>query len=131
MIVLDENVPGTQRQLLRSWRISCRRIGVEVGRKGMKDDEIIPLLMQLRRPTFFTLDLGFFNSRLCHRRYCIAYLAVEEYEAASFARRLLRLEALDTEAKRMGKVIRASQSGLVIWTSSSQAEVRLGWQNPC
>ena len=95
----------------------------------MKDDEIIPLLMQLRYPTFFSLDIGFFNSRLCHRRYCLACLDVEEHEAAYFTRRLLRLESLNTEAKRMGKVIRASQSGLVIWTSPSQAELRLGWQD--
>ena len=129
MIILDENIPDNQRQLLKSWRLSCRQIGFEVGRKGMKDDEIIPLLMQLHRPTFFTLDTGFFHSQLCHSRYCLVYLDVRRNETAFFARRLLRLEALNTQAKRMGKVIRVSHSGLVIWISPSQAEVRIGWQN--
>ena len=59
MNILDENVPMNQRQILQSWRISIRQIGCDVGRKGMKDDEIIPFLHSLRRPTFFTRDLGF------------------------------------------------------------------------
>ena len=45
MIVIDENFPESQRQLLRGWRIPIRQIGYEVGRKGMKDDEIIALLL--------------------------------------------------------------------------------------
>jgi hypothetical protein len=46
MNLLDENIPESQRQLLRSWRIRIRQIGDEVGRKGMKDEAIIPLLHQ-------------------------------------------------------------------------------------
>ena len=37
MILLDENFPESQRQLLRGWRIPVRQIGVETGRKGMTD----------------------------------------------------------------------------------------------
>ena len=61
MNILDENVPESQPVLLRSWRIAFRQIGQDVGRMGMKDDEIIPLLHQLDRPTFFTLDGDFFG----------------------------------------------------------------------
>lgn len=42
MNILDENIPESQRQLLRSWRIRVRQIGYEVGRQGMKDERIIP-----------------------------------------------------------------------------------------
>ena len=45
MNILDENVPESQRQLLRSWRIRVSQIGDDVGRKGMKDEAIIPLLL--------------------------------------------------------------------------------------
>lgn len=46
MIILDENFPESQRQLLRGWRIHIRQIGYEVGRKGMQDEEeIIPFLL--------------------------------------------------------------------------------------
>lgn len=44
MHLLDENIPESQRQLLRSWRIQSQQIGHEIGRQGMKDEEIIPLL---------------------------------------------------------------------------------------
>jgi len=65
MNVLDENVPESQRALLRSKRVPLRQIGQEIGRKGMKDDEIIPLLLDCDRPTFFTLDSDFYDRRLC------------------------------------------------------------------
>ncbi len=44
MNILDENISEDQRQLLRGWRIRARQIGHEVGRPGMQDGEIIPLL---------------------------------------------------------------------------------------
>jgi len=50
--ILDEQILENQRQLLKSWRISVRQIGYDIGRKGMKDHEIIPFLLQLRRTTF-------------------------------------------------------------------------------
>ncbi len=88
MNILDENILKNQRQLLRSWRIRVRQIGDDAGRKGFQDEEIIRLLLRLRRPTFFTRDLGFYDPRLCHARYSVVCLAVEKYEAAVFARRL-------------------------------------------
>jgi hypothetical protein len=69
MLILDENIPEDQRVLLRSWRIRAYQIGRDVGRAGIKDEQIIPLLMKLRRPTFFTRDLGFFDAKLSHSRY--------------------------------------------------------------
>jgi hypothetical protein len=56
VIVLDENIIDNQRRQLTSWRLPARQIGYELGRKGMKDSEIIPFLHQLNRPTFFTRD---------------------------------------------------------------------------
>ena len=61
MNVLDENIPEDQRQLLRGWRVRTRQIGHDVGRKGMKDEEIIPFLHRLGSLTFLTRDLGFYE----------------------------------------------------------------------
>ena len=44
MNILDENIIDGQRRLLNSWRIPVRQVGYEIGRKGMKDREIIPFL---------------------------------------------------------------------------------------
>jgi len=127
MNILDENRVKSQRQLLRSWRISFRHISDDLGMGGIQDEEIIPLLHRLSRPTFFTSDSDFYKSRLCHARYCIVYLAVEEDEAASFIRRLLRHRAFDTEAKRMGSVIRVSQTGLTVWRFHQEKPLELAW----
>jgi len=53
MNILDENILESQRQLLIRWRIPFRQIGYEIGQKGMDDEEILPLLLTLRQPTFF------------------------------------------------------------------------------
>jgi hypothetical protein len=76
MNILDENILNDQRQLLKMWRIMAYQIGDDIGRKGMQDEEIIPLLHQLNRPTFFTRDSDFYHRPLCHSRYCLVYLDV-------------------------------------------------------
>lgn len=127
MNVLDEHIPSEQRLLLRSWRLPVRQIGYDVARKGIQDDEIIPLLHHLRQPTFFTLDFGFYQQRLCHTRYCLVCMDVCEDEAATFVRRLLGHPEFDAQAKRMGAVIRLSRKGLWVWRTHAESERQLGW----
>lgn len=78
MHILDENILKSQRELLEGRRIAVRLIGVNAGRKGMLDEEIIPLLQQLSRPTFFTRDDDFYERVLAHQGYCLVYLSVEK-----------------------------------------------------
>jgi len=127
MNILDENVLESQRQLLQKWRVPFRQIGYEVGRKGMTDDEIIPFLLSRRQPTFFSVDRHFFDRSLCHARYGVVYLDVKQIEAATFVRRLLHHREFDTQAKRMGTVVRASHAGLAVWRLHAEQEVRFGW----
>lgn len=108
MILLDENVPEAQRLLLRSWRIPVRQIGLEVAKKGVQDDAIIPLLHTLGRTTFFTRDLGFFQRSLAHSSYCLVCLDVSQHEVASFVRRFLRYPRYATQRQRLGSVVRVS-----------------------
>ena len=128
MNILDENIRQDQGGLLQSWGIPTRQIGVDAGRKGMKDDEIIPFLHQLRDTTFFTRDLDFYNRNLCHARYCLVCLAVEKDEVAVFVRRFLRHPEFDTQAKRMSTVIRISRKGLWGWHLHTEKEMQLDWQ---
>lgn len=128
MNVLDENVLKGQRQLLHQWHIPFRQIGYDIGRMGMKDDEIIPLLLQLRRPTFFTLDFDFYQRRLCHSRYCLVCLDIEQKKTALFVRRVLRYTGFNTKAKRMGRVIRVSAAGLHVWRLHAEQEVFVPWK---
>jgi len=107
--ILDENIIKSQRQLLKSWRIPIRQIGYEVGRKGMKR------------------DLGFYEGSLCHKRYCLVCMAVDKHEAAVFMRRWLRHGHFDTQAKRMGAVIRLSRKGVSVWRLHAETEAFLHW----
>jgi hypothetical protein len=99
--ILDENIPASQRQILRS----------------------------LRRPTFFTRDLGFCERGLCHARYCLACMVVGKNETTAFVRRFLRHPEFDTQAKRMGTVIRVSRGGLRVWRLHAEQEVVLPWSD--
>ena len=78
MIVLDENIPESQRALLRRKRVALRQIGVDLGGQGMKDDETIALLHNLNRPTFFTLDSDFYV-------VSILQLAFRGYNAGNYS----------------------------------------------
>lgn len=125
---LDENVLRDQRELLLGWRVPVRQIGHDFGRKGLRDEAILTLLHQTRNVTFFTRDLGFFDRKLRHARYCLVCLNVGKYETAVFARRTLRHAELSTQAKRSGTVIRVSHTGLAVWRIHAEREERYNWE---
>ncbi len=114
MNILDENIPRGQCELLRRWRIRVRQIGVDIGRRGLTDEQVLPFLRRLRRPTFFTRDGDFFDRRLCHARYALVHLAAQREEVVVFVRRFLSHPVLDAQAKRMGAVIRVARAGLSV-----------------
>lgn len=127
MNILDENIPENQRKLLQGSRVRIYQIGYDIGRKGMKDDEIIPFLQGLRRPTFFTRDLGFHDRRLSHDRYCVVCLAVDKDETATFVRRFFKHQKFNTQVKRIGAVIRVSRAGVSVWRLHAKKEIHFGW----
>jgi hypothetical protein len=127
LIILDENIPDSERALLRDWRIRVHQVGHEIGRKGMKDEEIVPFLHRRRSAVFFTRDLGFYLRTLCHPRYCLVCLAVSQYEVASFVRRLLRHRSFNTRAKRMGSVLLVSHTGIRRLRPRVRGEEEVGW----
>jgi hypothetical protein len=127
MNLLDENIIASQRELLRSWKVSIRQIGYDFEQKGLQDDQIISVLHRHRGVTFFTRDLGFYDRSLCHRRYCLVCLGVSKDEVAIFARRLLRHADFKTQAQRLGSVIQVSQTAIRWWSSTSKKERQARW----
>ena len=127
MIILDENIPESQWHLLRRWRIRALLIGRDISEKGILDDRLIGWLVKQRLPTFFTRDGGFFDRKLCHAGYCLVHLAVRPNESALFVRRCLRHPHLNTRAKRLGAVIRASSAGLQMWRLREGREFLFSW----
>jgi hypothetical protein len=127
VIILDENIPENQWQLLRSWRIRALLIGRDLVEKGIQDDRLTGFLVRQRRPTFFTRDGGFYDRTLCHASYSLVYLAVRPNESALFVRRCLRHPHLNSRARRLGAVIRVSSAGLQMWRLHEMREIHLPW----
>ena len=123
MIVLDENLLDGQRLLLQAWRLPSRQIGQDFSRKGMKDEEIIPVLRKPRNSTFFTRDAGFFAPHLRHTAYCIVVASVGQNEVATFIRRFLRRPDFDTQMKRVGSIVRISHGGISFRRLRSQTPI--------
>ena len=127
MIILDENIPESQWQLLRSWRIRALLIGRDISEKGILDDRLTGFLVKHRRSTFFTRDGGFYDRSLCHATYGLVFLAVRPNESALFVRRCLRHPELDTRARRLGAVVRASSAGMQMWRLHETRELIFPW----
>jgi len=128
VILLDENIPESQRLLLLNWRIRARQIGQDFSTKGVLDEQIVPLLHHESRTTFFTRDRGFYDRRLCHARYCLVVLDVGRHDAAVFVRRFLRDGRFKTWAKRSGVVGRVSSAGISLWRLHGREEAFLPWE---
>jgi hypothetical protein len=126
-LVLDENLPAGQRRLLRSWRIPLRVIGVDVATWGTDDAALLPVLQHLPQPTFFSLDKDFYRPEWAHGRYSLVWLDVRGRQAAEFIRRFLRHPAFNTQAKRMGPVVRVHAGGLSCWRIGRRVQDPLPW----
>ena len=130
MLVLDENVPADQRHLLRKRRVHFRVIGVDVASSGTTDENLIPALHGLPRPTFFTLDQNFYRRDWVHRGFCLVWLDVADDLAAEFVRRFLRHPRFETRAKRMGIVARVHSRGIQFWQTARRDSQRVVWPPP-
>ena len=127
MLVLDENLPAAQRLLLRRWRIRFRVVGLDLAAWGTDDENLIPALRRLPQPTFFSLDRDFCRPDWAHASYGLVWLDVADDRAAEFIRRFLRHPAFDTQAKRMGTVVRVHADGLSYWRVAQSAPTSAGW----
>jgi hypothetical protein len=126
--LLDENFPEDQRPLLREWHIPIRQIGRDISHLGAKDSEIIPLMHQHRRVTFFTQDRDFFKRNLVHPAYCLVLLDIRADDNAWFVRRFLRHPDFKSEAKRMGIVARVHYARIDFWKRNSTKIEQVDWQ---
>jgi len=128
MNLLDENIRKDQEDLLRTWRVKVRRLSREVAHPGIQDSDILTLLHQLKRSTFFTHDEDFWKRRLAHKGYCLVWLNVHDGEAALFIRRFLRHPRFSTQVQRMGKVVRIQPTALRYWEFAKSTQVLLSWE---
>jgi predicted nuclease of predicted toxin-antitoxin system len=124
--VLDENITRDQADLLARWGIRFRSISRDLGCQGISDENIIPLLLRLKKPTLLTRDSDFFDRTLSHRAYALVWFDVDRNETAFFIRRFLRDPRFRMSSHRLGKVIRVHQGGIEYWAKAEKI-VQLGW----
>ena len=127
MNVLDENVTQDQADLLRQWGIRVRSISRDFRCQGMHDDNIVPFLVRLKQPTLLTRDGDFFERRLVHSRYCLAWFEVDASETAFFIRRFLSHPRFRTNAQRLGKVICIAPRGIEYWSKGAERLTQVRW----
>jgi hypothetical protein len=127
MILLDENLPRQFRQELLRHRIHALQVGYELSYRGVKDEQILPLLHRLHRATLFTRDLGLYRRELCHRSYCIVCLHVLEEHAPTYIRKALRHRLLNTRANRLGKIANVTTESMRFWSINDALEHRAAW----
>jgi hypothetical protein len=128
LILLDENSLRSQREFLEARRVPVRKVGLNWGRAGMTDREILTKLRGARQVTFFTRDAAFYQRSLCHPAYCLVVIAAPAEQLASYATRLLRHRGFRTHALRMAKVVRLQPSGIVYWVRNSNVESLEVWR---
>lgn len=128
MNILDENIDSVARLQLRSFKIRFRHIGTDIGHSGMKDlNDVIPLLHNLRKPTFFTRDGDFYSRTLVHSQYCLVYLDVRASESAEYVVRFLRQEGFRKQKDMMGKIVRLRPARLSYREVNYEKERHLDW----
>jgi hypothetical protein len=127
MLVLDENLPASQRLWLRRWRIPFRTVGGEVAPFGTADENLLPALRRLAQPTFFSLDRDFHRPMWAHSGYGLVWLDVTDERAAQFIRRFLKHPQFDTQAKRMGTVARVHKEGVQRWRIGRHTPESFPW----
>jgi hypothetical protein len=127
VIILDENIDEFQKQFLHKRKYRFKQIGVDVGRKGMEDENIIPLLLKTKKCTFFTLDKGFYSRELCHKNYCIVFLSVSQFETSVFIRKFLNFKEFNNQTKRNGKVFLLEHKSIKFYNLNTMKEKKVRW----
>jgi hypothetical protein len=115
VLILDENFRLEQQAILHAWRIRTRKVGKDFAAFGADDADLIPLLLRQPSPTFFTHDEDFWRQSLLHPSYCLVWLDMDDTLGALYVRRFLRHADFDTNAKRLGKVVRVHAGGLTFY----------------
>ena len=102
---------------LDSWITSVRLQSLRPGEQIL-DERVPEILCTLKKPTFITIDHGFWNRRLCHEKYCIVFAELtssQQHLIPSLLRRLFRLTEFRTRGARMSKVARLDEQNVTFW----------------
>lgn len=130
-IIVDEQLD--EKEVLEPLRrlYSVRRIQDLRPGEHILDDRVPAMLSTVKKPTFITIDQGFWDRGLCSPHYCIFCFVVRLDQQAfvpEMLRALFRRPEFRTTACRMGKVAHISASAIEYWEFPVRAAQRLAWK---
>ncbi len=115
---------------IQKW-ISCRALHNLRPDELILDDRVPEILLTLSKPTFVTIDQGFWHRHWSHADYCILCFALRNDQQGmlpGMLRSLLRLVEFRTRASRMGKVARVGSKSIDYWQHDLDALKRISWR---
>jgi len=127
-LVLDDQL-DLQKILppLSGWLTATRLQDLRPGERIL-DDRVPQLLLTVQKPTFITIDHGFWKRSLCHPEYCILCFALAKDEQAfvgPLLRRLFRMVQFRTRRVRMEKVARVGKTFVTYWEGDRRVRLKL------
>ncbi len=130
-LILDEQLAATELMvpLRRVFKVK-RLLELRPGERVL-DDRIPEILLSLDRPTFLTIDQGFWDRRLCNSGYCILCFGLrpkQQIAMPGLLRALLRRSEFRTRAGRMGKVARVTRAVIDYWQFQDARLHHLTWK---
>ncbi|HEV2948427.1 MAG TPA: hypothetical protein VGX70_13700 [Gemmataceae bacterium] len=113
LLILDDQLDRKLVQLpIERW-ITCQVLHDLRPDELILDDRIPEILNSLSKPTFVTIDQGFWHPRWCHANYCILCFVLrtdQQNWLPKMLQSLLRHKEFRTRTRRMGKVARVSRN---------------------
>jgi len=131
-LILDDQLDVKLVQLpLQKW-ITCQVLHDLRPKELILDDRVPEILLSLPKPTFVTIDQGFWHRKWCHPNYGILYFVLRNDQQGmlpAILRSVLRLTEFRTRASRMGKVVRIGRNSIEYWQYDLGVLKRMAW-NP-
>jgi hypothetical protein len=129
-LILDDQLDVTEILPPISKWITARRLQDLRPGELIRDERVPEILMTLKAPTFITIDRGFWDSRLCHPKYCIVYFDLRDDQQElipGLLRGLLRRAEFRSRSNRMGKVCHISTKAIAYWQFKRSGLKTISW----
>src|SRR5258708_23211637 len=109
LFVLDDQLDASAvLPIIQKWAKVTRLRDLRIGQQVL-DDRVPSILLAINKPTFLTIDQGFWSRRWCNPNYCVLYFALrsdQQGHIPDLLRKLMRLPEFQTRSRRTGKVAR-------------------------
>jgi hypothetical protein len=131
LFVLDDQLDASAvLPIIQKWAKVTRLRDLRIGQQVL-DDRVPSILLAINKPTFLTIDQGFWSRRWCNPNYCVLYFALRSDQQAhipDLLRKLMRLPGFQTRSRRMGKVARVGLESVEYWQWQAMDPQRIPWR---